>query len=253
MRKGISLVASMTLLVSVLIGASSAYAATMNAGISVTDGFPTSWTSTHPDVTTTSSLSFKTNATNYYLDPSAASGDFYWNGTGTQPDYTMDPNASVLQYAGHIGGSGSTLDVGNLTFDPNGNGSNFLTWLVDVPSLGTTDAIHFDLTSEQVLSTTTSVNGTGTTKNLSLNLFGYASDALNHWTSSYSILNLTVSESISSTGNYTYSWAGTWSSPAGTPGPVPEPATIALFGLGMAFLMVSFVFGRRAGGGEPAA
>jgi hypothetical protein len=228
-------------------GVTSAYGSTINAGIAVGDGFLKTWTAGTPDVTTAGTIYFKTAGTNYNLDPSAASGDFAWDGTGVQPDYTMDTNSTnQSQYAGHVGGSTSSLSIGNLSFDPNGNGKNFLTWVVDVPSLGKTDVIHFDLTSEVILSK----SSTPTTKNLSLNLIGYATDDLGHWSSSYSILNLTVSENIVGS-NYQYSWAGTWTS-SGGPSSVPEPGTIVLLGLGMTFISIFYVLGRRAGTGSGA-
>ena len=229
-----------------LLSVTSAYGSTINAGISTSDSFLKSWTDTHPDITTTATLDFKTVPTNYYLDPSAASGDFAWDGTGVQPAYTMDPSGSLTQYAGHVGGSTSILSIANQSFDPTGNGKNFLTWLVDVPSLGTTDTIHFDLTSEVILSK----SSTATTKNLSLNLIGYATDDLNHWSSSYSILNITVTENISGS-NYNYYWSGTWTS-SGGPSSVPEPSTIVLLGLGMTFISIYYVLGRKAGSGSGA-
>ena len=222
-----------------LVFGTSAYAIPMNAGATMTDGFRATWTAGHPNVTTVTNIKFKTTAVNFYLDPGAISGDFYWNGLGQQPDYTMDPNAGITQYSGHVGGSTSSLDIGNLTFDPNGNGKNFMTWYVDVPSLGAgqRDLIHFDLLSEQIISKTT----VGSTMNLSIMLSGAVWDELNHWTSTLSAINLTVSETVAGS-NYIYSWAATWAT-QDTPS-VPEPSSVLLLGLGMTFLF-AFVWLRK--------
>lgn len=205
-----------------------AYGAAFDAGASMTGTFLNSWTTTKPDITTTGTLNFKTTSVNYTLDPGGVTSDFAWSGNGTQPDYTMDPNGTGSQYAGHVGGTTSSLSVGNRTFDPAAGGKDFLTWYVDVPSNGTRDKIHFDLVSEQIVSTST----TGNTKNLSLYLLGYAIDEAGHWSRSLASLNLTVSETVAGTNNV-YSWAATWASPPATISSVPEPASFMLVGMGL--------------------
>jgi len=215
----------------------SAHALSMDAGAAMTGGFLRSWTDTHPDITTVSTIYFKTNAVNFVLYPDGVTGDFYWNGSGTQPDYTMDPDGGVSQYAGHIGGSTSSLAIGNQSFDPNGSGKDFLTWYVDVPSTGETDMIHFDLISEIIISKSTE----GNTKNISMYLLGYVWDDDGHWSESLSSLNLTVSETVVGE-NYGYSWAATWASPPGAApagSTVPEPAAIILLSVGLTLLIAA--------------
>ena len=212
-----------------------AKAAAMNAGAAITGTFLSSWTSGHPDIFTTSVLDFKTTTVNTSLDPKKATGDFAW--TGSEKDYTMDIGEDSTHYAGHIGEATNSLSVGNQTFNPSGNGKDFLTWHVDIFSLGGVhDKIHFDLTSEQILSKTT----VGNTKSLALELFGNVWDDSHHWSSTVSSLTLTVSETVSGS-NYTYSWASAFSAPSAGPGgggSVPEPSTMLLLGLGLGLTLI---------------